>query len=146
MVDNAQSEEFHSAESDRFYAGALRRIRNCMVTFVPLFVAAALLRFGARAAIGFAVGCAISFVNFHWLKRAIAGFVDRASGATATQSGQGIVFRFLFRYVLMAVSAYAILTVSPASLNGLLAGLFLPVAAILCEAFYEVYVALARGV
>jgi hypothetical protein len=46
----------------------------------------------------------------------------------------------------MAVGAYVILTVSPASLNGLLAGLFLPVAAILCEAGYEVYAALIRGV
>jgi hypothetical protein len=47
---------------------------------------------------------------------------------------------------LMALGAYAILTVSPASLNGLLAGLFLPVGAILCEAGYEVYAALARGI
>jgi len=134
------------AASEHFYGGALRRIRNCMVVLGPLFILAALARFGPRPAIGFAVGCVISFVNFHWLKRAIAGFVDRATGAAAAQSGQGIVFRFLFRYVLMALGAYAILTVSPASLNGLLAGLFLPVAAILCEAFYEVYVALARGV
>ena len=57
-----------------------------------------------------------------------------------------MVFRFLLRYILMAVRAYVILTVSPASLNGLLAGLFLPVAAILCEAGYEVYAALIRGV
>jgi len=61
------------------------------------------------------------------------------------QTGQGIVFRFLLRYVLMAVGAYVILTVSPASLNGLLAGLFLPVVAISCEAIYELYAALARG-
>ena len=45
----------------------------------------------------------------------------------------------------MGLAAYGILTVSPASLYGLLAGLFLPVAAIACEAAYEVYVALARG-
>jgi hypothetical protein len=45
----------------------------------------------------------------------------------------------------MAIGAYAILTVSPASLYGLLAGLFLPVAAIACEAVYELYAALAHG-
>ncbi|MGB0104292.1 MAG: hypothetical protein WBP51_08810, partial [Candidatus Sulfotelmatobacter sp.] len=88
----------------------------------------------------------IAYVNFHWLKRVIAGFVDRATGTATSQSGQGIVFRFLLRYFLMALGAYAILTVSPASLNGLLAGLFLPVAAIGCEAVYELYAALARGV
>ncbi len=54
--------------------------------------------------------------------------------------------RFLLRYVLMGVGAYVILSVSPASLYGFLAGLFLPVAAIACEAAYELYVALARGV
>ena len=48
------------------------------------------------------------------------------------------------RYVLMGLAAYGILAVSPASLYGLLAGLFLPVAAIACEAAYEAYVALAR--
>ena len=103
-------------------------------------------KFGLRPAAGFAFGCAIAYVNFHWLKRVIAGFVDRATGAATSQSGQGIVFRFLLRYVLMALGAYVILTVSPASLNGLLAGLFLPVAAIGCEAVYELYAALARGV
>jgi hypothetical protein len=76
----------------------------------------------------------------------ITGFVDRATGIATAQSGQGIVFRFLLRYFLMALGAYVILTVSPASLNGLLAGLFLPVAAIGCEAVYELYAALARGV
>ena len=41
------------------------------------------------------------------------------------------------------VAAYAILTSFPASLRGLFAGLFLPVAAIACEAAYELYVAIA---
>ena len=48
-----------------------------------------------------------------------------------------MVLRFLLRYVLMALGAYVIFTVSPASLYGLFAGLFLPVAAIACEATYE---------
>ncbi len=117
-----------------------------MAVLAPLLVAAGWLKFGPRTAAGLAFGCAIAYVNFYWLKRAIAGFVDRASGAATKQSGQGIVFRFLLRYVLMAVGAYVILTVSPASLNGLLAGLFLPVAAIGCEAAYELYAALFQGI
>lgn len=135
-----------TAKSEHFFFGALDRIRRFMAVLAPLLVAAGWLKFGPRTAAGLAFGCAIAYVNFYWLKRAIAGFVDRASGAATKQSGQGIVFRFLLRYVLMAVGAYVILTVSPASLNGLLAGLFLPVAAIACEAAYELYAALARGV
>jgi hypothetical protein len=140
-----EKEQAQAAEGERFYSGALSRIGRFMLVLPAPMVAVAWWRFGVRAAIGFVVGCSIAYVNFHWLKRVIAGFVDRATGAATSQSGQGIVFRFLVRYVLMAVGAYAILTVSPASLNGLLAGLFLPVAAIACEAVYEVYVALARG-
>jgi hypothetical protein len=138
-------EAAQAAASERFYSGALHRIGRLMALLSPVLVAAAWLRFGLRPAVGFGFGCGIAYVNFYWLKRVVAGFVDRATGS-ASQSGQGIVFRFLLRYVLMALGAYAILTVSPASLNGLLAGLFLPVAAIVCEAVYELYAALARGV
>jgi small-conductance mechanosensitive channel len=144
MPGPSQSETDPAAE--RFYSGAIDRIRRVMLVLAPLLAVAAAWKFGWRPAIGFAFGSAISYVNFYWLKRVITAFADRATGAATSESGQGIVFRFLFRYVLMAVGAYVILTVSPASLNGLLAGLFLPVAAILCEAIYELYAALGRGV
>ncbi len=135
-----------AAAAEHFYSGALQRIRNFMAALAPALIAVSLWKFGQRSAVGFAFGCAIAYINFYWLKRVIAGFVDHATGAATSQTGQGIVFRFLLRYILMALGAYVILTVSPASLNGLLAGLFLPVAAIACEAFYELYVALARHV
>jgi hypothetical protein len=148
MPDQLQTEPNAAqvAAAEHFYSGALHRIGRYMAVLAPLLVAAGWWKFGLRPAVGFAFGCAIACVNFHWLKRVIAGFADRATGAVTSQSGQGIVFRFLLRYVLMALGAYVIFTVSPASLNGLLAGLFLPVAAIGCEAVYELYAALARGV
>ena len=147
MPEDLQTENpEHIAAAERFYSGALPRIGRFMIALIPFLIAAAWWKFGVRAAVGFAFGCAIAYVNFHWLKRVIAGFADRATGTATSETGQGIVFRFLFRYVLMAVGAYVILTVSPASLNGLLAGLFLPVAAIACEAIYELYAALSRGI
>jgi hypothetical protein len=100
---------------------------------------------GWRTALGIACGCAVAYLNFHWLKHGVEALADRIVRAGRPQSGKEIVARFLLRYVLMGLAAYGILTVSPASLYGLLAGLFLPVAAIACEAAYEVYVALARG-
>jgi hypothetical protein len=75
----------------------------------------------------------------------VTAMAERITGTGKTQSGKGIVFRFLLRYLLMGLAAYVILSVSPASLYGLFVGLFLPVAAIACEAGYEVYVAVARG-
>ena len=131
--------------SEVFYSGALDRISRLMLVLALGLSVAAWWHYGWRLALGFLCGCAVAYLNFYWLKRVIAGFADRATGTATSESGQGIVFRFLFRYVLMAVGAYVILTVSPASLNGLLAGLFLPVAAILCEAIYELYAALSRG-
>ena len=133
------------AAAERFYEGAVDRIRRGMLAFGIILTAAAWWRFGWRSALGFAFGALIAYINFDWLKRVITAFVDRAAGAEKPKKSKGIVFRFLMRYVLMALGAYAILTVSPASLNGLLAGLFLPVAAIACEAAYEVYAAVARG-
>ena len=134
------------ATAEHFYSGALGRIRLFMIALAAPLVASAWWKFGLRPAVGLAFGCLIAYINFHWLKRVISGFVDHAAGATASQSRDGIVFRFLLRYVLMAIGAYVILAVSPASLNGLLAGLFLPVLAIACEAAYELYAALVRGI
>ena len=145
MPDPSQTERIPQPGAERFYSGALDRIRRFMALIAPLGTAFAWWKFGVRPAAGFAFGCLIAYINFYWLKRVISGFADRAAGTPMSQSSDGIVFRFLLRYILMAVSAYVILTVSPASLNGLLAGLFLPVAAILCEACYEVYAALIRG-
>ena len=96
-------------------------------------------------ALGFACGSAVAYLNFFWLKRVVTALADRATQSGETQSSQGVVLRFLLRYVLMGLGAYVIFTVSPASLYGLLAGLFLPVAAIACEAAYELWVALAKS-
>jgi hypothetical protein len=101
--------------------------------------------FGTRTALGLACGGVIALLNFIWLKRGVEALADRVVGAGKPQSGKGVVARFLLRYVLMGAVAYGILTVSPASLYGFMAGLFLPVAAIACEAAYEAYAALARG-
>jgi hypothetical protein len=134
------------AASETFYAGALSRIERIMLVAGALLTLAACLRYGWRIAAGLACGCAIAYVNFVWLKRVVTAFADRVTATQTQQSSGGIVARFLLRYLLMAGAAYAIFTVSRASLYGLLAGLFLPVAAIACEAAYEVYAALRRGV
>ena len=116
-----------------------------MLALASLLSAAGWLKFGWRVALGFACGCAIAYLNFHWLERVVIALADRATQTAYKQSSGGIVFRFLVRYFLMAAAGYAIFSVSPASLYGLFAGLFLPVGGIACEATYELYMALARG-
>jgi hypothetical protein len=133
------------SRSELFYSGALARIPRFMIALAVILIGAGWLRFGWRVALGFACGCAIAYLNFHWLERVVSALADRATQTAYKQSSGGIVFRFLVRYFLMAAAGYAIFSVSPASLYGLFAGLFLPVGGIACEAAYEVYVALARG-
>jgi ATP synthase I subunit len=131
-------------ESDRFYAGALDRIRILMIVLGGALSLAAWVIFGMRPALGFLLGCVIAYLNFQWLKSGVSGLADRATNSGKAQSGKGIIARFLLRYVLLGVAAYAILTSFPASLRGLFAGLFLPVGAIACEAVYEVFTGITR--
>lgn len=115
-----------------------------MLILGPVLSAAAWTIFGWRAASGFLLGTVISYLNFEWLKTGVSGLADRVTNTGKRQSGKGIVARFLLRYALLGIAAYAILTSFPASLSGLFAGLFLPVGAIACEAVYELCKAL-RG-
>jgi len=133
------------AENDAFYSSALDRIRRFMLILAPLCTLAGFFIFGARPALGFLTGSIIAYLNFHWLKSGVSGLADRVTQTGKRQSGKGLIFRFLLRYVLLAAAAYAIITSFPASLRGLFAGLFLPVAAIVCEAVYEAYAALKLG-
>ena len=133
------------SRADCFYSGALTRIPRFMIALGVILSAGAWFHFGWRIALGFACGCAIAYLNFHWLERVVSALADRATQTAYKQSSGGVVFRFLVRYFLMAAAGYAIFSVSPASLYGLFAGLFLPVGGIACEAAYELYMALTRG-
>ncbi len=133
------------ASAEDFYAGALSRIRRFMLVAATILVPASWLSYGMPVAIGMAAGCAIAWLNFHWLKRVVTGFTERVTAAGVPQPASGLVLRFFLRYLLMALGAYVIFRFSPASVYGLFAGLFLPVAGIACEAVYEAYAGLRHG-
>ena len=129
--------------SDDFYARSLDRIQRFMLVLGTAALITACILLGLRIGMGFALGAAIAYLNFHWLKKVVAGLAELTIGSA---SSRGVVHRFLLRYFLMAIVAFVILTVSRESLYGLFAGLFLPVAAILCEAGYEAYAAVVRKI
>ena len=135
-----------SQVSEDFFSRALDRIRKLMLVLGTAALVTACAYFGWRIGIGFALGAAISYLNFHWLKKIVGGIAELTISSGTAVSSRGIVHRFLLRYFLMTVVAFAILTVSRESLYGLFAGLFLPVAAILCEGAYEVYAVLIRRI
>jgi hypothetical protein len=92
---------------------------------------AALAWRGWRVGAGFALGAAISWINFRWLKHA----VDSLSGKRARPR---LAVLAGFRYLLLGGAAYAILRYSSISLRGTLAGLFVSVTAVIVEIFFEV--------
>lgn len=129
---------------DDFYARALDRIQRIMLVLGIAALITAWAFLGWRIGGGFALGAAIAYLNFHWLTKIVAG-ISELTSAPGTATSRRVVHRFVLRYVLMAVIAFVILAVSRESLYGLFAGLFLPAGAILCEAAYETYAALVRG-
>jgi hypothetical protein len=135
---------YEAIETGDFYSHAVDRIQKLMLVLGLAALVTTFAYFGWRIGIGFALGAGISYLNFHWLKKVVAGIAELTISSGAAVSSRGVVHRFLLRYFLMALVAFVILTVSRESLYGLFAGLFLPVAAILCEAGYEVWVVLGR--
>jgi hypothetical protein len=133
-------------QAESFYSGAYARIVRFMLALGIVATIAVLARFGLAVAAGFVVGCVIAVLNFHWLKRVVSALADRTTATGERPSSKGVVVRFLLRYFLIALGAYAIFKISRDGLYGLLAGLFLPVGAIMMEAGYELYGALRRGV
>lgn len=100
--------------------------------------------FGWREAVGIVAGSAVGGLSFLWLKKIVTAIAERVTQTGHSQSGLGVAVRFVLRYTLVGLLAYVILSVSPASLKGFFAGLFLPVAAIACEAAYQAYFILIK--
>jgi hypothetical protein len=133
--------------AEEFFSGAIDRIRRITIVLGIASTIVVWAIYGTVIGVGFLIGCAISYVNFHWLKRAIEDLA-----VTVTQSGyvssssRGIVIRFLLRYGFILMACCVILIGSKSSVYGLLGGLFVTVAAIMCEAVYEAAIALRRGI
>ena len=122
--------------------------RRIFVSMVGLLIAVTPLlwvRYGRGVALSFVIGGAISLINFYWLGRVLAAMVEAVAVQGKRRSAGGIVLRFVLRYVLIGVAAYAIFKSSAMSLYGLCAGLSLPVGAVLIVAAYAIYGALRRG-
>ncbi len=123
----------------------LRRIFVVMFALLIAGTPVLWVRYGPGMALSFVVGGAISIINFYWLKHVLAAMIEAVAVQGKKRSSAGILLRFVLRYALIGVAAYAIFKGSAMSLYGLCAGLSLPVGAVLIEAAYAIYGALRRG-
>jgi ATP synthase I chain len=144
-MDALPHDSVAGSEAELFYSGAIRRILRNIAVLGVLSIAPVAWRFGANVTAGFALGAAVSWFNFYSLSRAVQALADRIVEKHSRERGGAVVLRFLGRYLLIGVAAYVIFTRWSGASRGLLAGLCLPVAAMLVEAVYEVYVAVSRG-
>lgn len=148
---NAESADPRAADfqpdpaADAFYAGAERRALRFLIALAAGGTVVLWVRYGGWLAIGFVFGSAASVVNFFWLKRVVAGFTGAIVRDESRPSTGLLVFRYLVRFALITFAAFAIFKSSRISGYGFLAGLFLPVAALMCEAAYETWMAVRRG-
>lgn len=131
-------------QADAFYSGAEKRAVRFILALSVIATVVLAFRYGGAVAIGFVLGCAAALVNFFWLKRVVAGFTAAAVHDPKRPSAGLLVFRYLVRFALITFAAFAIFKGSKASGYGFLAGLFVPVTALMCEAAYEAWVAVRR--
>src|SRR5271170_2896127 len=113
-------------------------LRNMLVASV-LLLAPAFWFYHWAGSIGFALGAAVSYVNFRSLTRGVEGLADRIVNRHSREKGGRILFRFMVRYLLVAAVAYAIFRGSSVGFRGFLWGLCVPAAALMVEAVWQGY-------
>jgi ATP synthase I chain len=129
---------------EEFYSGAYRRISRCIVLLSLAFFVLLWWRFHWKFGFGFLAGCAAAYLNFAWLKHAVDGIVEKIASGKKAPSGAGLMLRFFGRYLVVALLAYVIFRGSSHALYGFCAGLFVPIAAAMCEGIYEAVAAIQK--
>jgi hypothetical protein len=133
-----------SSQSDLFYARAIPRMLRIMLVVAFLLLGSVFWFYGWVGTIGVAAGSAVSYINFRTLIRGVEALGDRIVNRQSKERGWAIVLRFLVRYGLVGIVAYAIFKSSSLAFRGFLWGLCLPVSAMMAEAAVEAYVAFRR--
>lgn len=116
---------------DRFFERALGRISRAAFAIGAGGLIAATLWRGWTWGAGFALGAAVSWLNFHWLKQ----IVDALGRSRPTRRRIAILAGL--RYALLGGGAYVILHYSSVSMTAALLGLFVAVAAVIVEICFE---------
>jgi len=134
-----------SGEAERFSSGAAGRIRRWLLLLALAAGAPLVWLQGWQFGVGYGLGAVVAAAAMRELELVAAAFSARAAGGNGSESSAHTGLRFLLRYAVAAVAGYVIFTISRAALYGYIAGLFLPVGAMVCEAGYEAWFALRHG-
>ena len=130
------------AGDEEFYSAAERRIEWLIAGIGAAATAATWFVWGRRAAAGLAAGAILSWVNYRWMKQGVDRLARLSTAHVGTQRAQvpaSVYLKFLGRYALLIVAAYAILRAFRPPLASLLAGFFSVVAAVLVEIIVQLF-------
>ena len=115
---------------DDWFRFTVGRLVKVMTAITAVGVVAAGVWRGWKWGGGFAVGAAISWFNFYWLKR-----LTESLGSTRVRRRSAIFLAS--RYLVLGLIAYVILRYTSISLPAALAGLFVSTAAVIVEILFE---------
>jgi predicted membrane-bound spermidine synthase len=129
---------------DRESLAIERRIERWIVALGTVMVIAAQIGWGRQAATSAAIGTALCWLNFRWLRQGAAAVMRLGiaqAGAEQVHVPRSVHAKFFGRLVLLLVVAYVILTWLRLPVVAFLCGAVAVVPAVVVELFYE----LARG-
>lgn len=124
-------------KDDVWFDRALGRIRAAMLGLAVGGTVAAFFLGGWRTGLGFLAGALASLANFRWLHQLTASL-----GGKASPRKRLLVFLGL-RYLGLALCGYVIVKFFGFNLTAALLGLFVAIAAVILEVFYELIYARA---
>jgi ATP synthase I chain len=128
------------AEPDSFYAAAERRIEWLTLALGIAGAGFAYMRWGWRSGTGVALGAALMWLNFRWLKQGVNALVKVSTAQAASEQPgipRGVYVKFFGRFALLLVVVYVILSRSLVPVPAILGGLFAVVAAVMLELVWE---------
>ena len=137
-----------SAAEDKaasFFDGALRRVTRNILFVAAVGFPLVGWRWGLAGLVGFAIGAFLAYLNFFWLTRGVEAIAERITEQGSHEKGTSAVVKAVLRYALVGVAGYAIFKSSNYAFYAFFAGLCLPVAAMLCEAAFELFISLRKG-
>jgi hypothetical protein len=130
----------HGAPADDEGAALERRLLRAMFVAVALAVGLSLLLAPWRVTTGLLLGGVLSFLNYHWLRTSLQAVFGGA--AAARRRPQLKAARYVLRYILIAFVVATAYTLDLVSIVATLVGLCAFAAAVMLEAFMQLYLAI----
>lgn len=128
------------AEPDSIYLDAEHRIEWMTLAFGLAAALAVLLRWGWRPGTGVALGAALAWLNFRWLKQGVTALVKLSTAQAGSEHARvplNVYAKFFGRFALLLVVVYVILSHSLLPVAAVFGGLFAAVAAVMIELMWE---------